>query len=263
MSALTKFLLDGMDWSFSRVRSYEQCPKQFDKVYMKAGPKAGNAFAEWGSWCHELLERYYKGELEIWELSSAYYNGYAEHVRCSFPLFNKKVDMDERYFVAGAKYFENFEDVFGGCEVVAVEQQVRLEIAGRPFIGYIDLVLRDKDGSYIICDHKSKSKFKSKTELTAYLRQLYLYSIYVKDRYGVYPKWLVFNMFRAHTVVRKPFKREALQEAIQWFMTTIDRIYEDETYAASPDQFYCDNLCDVRESCVYSKEYEGGDDDAG
>lgn len=258
MTTSNTFLLDSMEWSFSRVKSYEQCPKQFKMTYMDSASKTNNAFAEWGSWCHELLEKFYKGELAIWELSTAYYNGYAEHVRCSFPKFNKKIDMDERYFIAGEEYFENFEDIFDDCEVVAVEQAINLKIAGRPFIGSIDLILKDKNGNYIICDHKSKANFKSKYELAAYLRQLYLYSLYIKETYGVYPTMLIFNMFRAKKVVKQRFRIDGLKESVEWFKRVIDSIYADMEFAEKPDKFYCDNLCDVRELCPQSKEY-GGD----
>ena len=71
--------------------------------------------------------------------------------------------------------------------MVATEEKVETQIEVYNFVGYIDLILRDSDGYHIV-DHKSKSGFKSISERNAYLRQLYLYSIYVKEKYGEFPR---------------------------------------------------------------------------
>lgn len=255
-----KFFLDGMRWSFSRVTAYEQCPKQFKLIYIDCEQKLSGAFSEWGSWCHELLEGFYKKKIPIWELGRRYLEGYPTHVFCSFPRFNAKIDLDQKYFDRGEEFFENFEDPFEEYEIVGVEKEINLSIDGNEFIGYIDLILRDKNRNYIIVDHKSKSAFKNKEEKEVYLRQLYLYAIYIEQQYGVYPKWLVFDMFRSGKLVWERFSKEKLKKAVKWFSSTINLIYQDEVFSAKPEKFFCDYLCDVRENCQYSKDYEGGGD---
>lgn len=255
-----KFILDGMTWSFSRVTSYEQCPLQFKWVYVDCYSKLNGAFAEWGSWCHELLEGFYTGTIPIWELGARYLSGYPSHVLCAFPNFNPKIDLDQRYFDRGEEYFQNFENPFEKYEVVGVEEKVKLTIGGKKFIGFIDLILKDRYGNYILVDHKSKSSFKNKEEKEKYLRQLYLYALYIKEQYGVYPKWLVFNMFRAGKFVWERFSEHKADNAARWLTETIQSIYADEEFKATPDHFFCDYLCDVREHCKHSKEYDGGGD---
>lgn len=252
------FILDGMTWSFSRVTAYEQCPKQFKLVYIDCLDKLSGAFAEWGSWCHELLEGFYKGNIPVWDLGAQYIAGYPQHVLCAFPRFNYKVDLDQKYFDRGEEYFQNFEDIFSEYEVVGVEEEISLTINGRDFIGYIDLILKDKQGNYILVDHKSKSSFKNKEEKEKYLTQLYLYSEYIKQRFGVYPKWLIFNMFRSGKIVRERFSIEKNRLAVKWLTDTIDKIYCDREFQAKPERFFCDYLCDVREHCAYSNDYDGG-----
>ena len=58
------------------------------------------------------------------------------------------------------------------------------------------MILQDKSGEFVVWDWKSKAGFKNETEQKAYARQLYGYSLYVKEKYGHYPKKLCFGMFR-------------------------------------------------------------------
>lgn len=265
------FILDGMRWSFSSVNCYSNCPKCFELSYLEPVPKVNNAFAEWGSFCHSILERYYKGEVELFELSDIYEREYENHVKAKFPA-NAYADLNQSYYAAGKKYFDFFEGDYPIYDVLGVEQKIELQINGKNFIGYIDLVVKSADG-IIICDHKSKSKFTSKREKDEYLRQLYLYSIWVKQKYGEYPKWLVFNMFRSEGLVWTEFDETKLAEAIAWFDETVNQIYQDDTFKDKistaykgkkkplkdfkKDDYFCNNLCSVRRYCNRSKSYKG------
>ena len=55
--------LDAMVWSYSRVKSYFECPRMFYLTYLDEGDQLESAFAQWGSLCHELLDRFARGEL--------------------------------------------------------------------------------------------------------------------------------------------------------------------------------------------------------
>ncbi|MPM14176.1 hypothetical protein SDC9_60536 [bioreactor metagenome] len=250
------FVLDGIRWSYSSVNSYHQCPRQFKLSYIDALPRVDNAFSDWGSFMHYLLEQYFKGKLEFFELSQLYVRDYKKNIKCTFPP-NKYVNLNESYYNKGKEYLDNFDGDFDDCEVLAVEQKVKLDINGRPFVGVIDLVLKKPDGSICITDHKSKSKMKNKTELTEYLRQLYLYSLWVKRQYGEYPSELIFNMFRAGNKIVHSFVEDELNAAVEWFTATIDSIYRDTEFVAKSDSFFCNHLCGVRHHCSYSDDYDG------
>ena len=124
----------------------------FYLTYITKKFKIQNAFSQWGSFGHSILEKYYKGELELFELSEIYEDGYDENVNLKFPD-NVYVDLNETYRAAGKKYFDNFEDDFSDYEVIGVEQKIEVTIGKYKFIGYIDLILKDDKG-YYICDHK-------------------------------------------------------------------------------------------------------------
>lgn len=262
-------VLNKIIWSYSSVNSYDNCPKCFKLERIDRVSKIQNAFAEWGSFMHSILEAYFKDEADLFDLLELYEKGYTKNVTHQFP-YNRYADLGERYYNAGIAYFNNFNGLSKNYEVLEVECQTPMEIGGRPFIGFIDLVLRDKrDGSLQIVDHKSKSGFKSDAELAQYLRQLYLYAEYVRIQYGDYPKCLFFNMVRAGKVIKTEFDQRELQKSIDWFNRTIEKIYADEkfedkiaieydhkfkdinTYKPGND-FFCANLCGAREHCSRS-----------
>lgn len=229
------FILDGMRWSYSSVNTYNTCPQAFRLGYLDALPRVGNAFSDWGTFLHSLMERYFRGELEFFELSQVYVDTYKDNVVCAFPP-NKYCDLSQRYYDAGKAYLDRFDGLFNDCEIVAVEERVKLNIDGRPFVGVIDLVVKDGD-DYIVVDHKSKSALKTQKEKAEYARQLYLYAIYVKEKYGKWPTKLVFHMVRAGgELVEIPFVEADAEAAKQWFLSTIDAIYADETFMSKPNR---------------------------
>ena len=151
MDSPYKDKLDNRRWSFSSVNCYNTCPKAFYLTYLTEQPKQDNAFAQWGTFGHSLLERYYRGELELWDLGEKYREEYDTEVTEEFPYH-----MADSYYHSGEEYFDNFQGDFEGCQILGVEQYVELDIRGYTYIGYIDLLVKDDKG-YIICDHKSKA----------------------------------------------------------------------------------------------------------
>lgn len=230
------FILDGMRWSFSSVNTYHTCPQAFRLGYLDALSREDNAFSDWGSFLHAILERYFKGELEFFELSQVYEGGYQEHVTHPFPP-NAFCDLAERYYQAGKDYLDRFDGLFPGCTVLGVEQKVFLKLEGRPFVGVIDLLLETPEHEIWIVDHKSKSKFKTQQEQAEYARQLYLYAYHVYERYQHWPKKLIFHMIRSGgALIEIPFHQPDAEAARAWFLSTIDAIYADSVFESEPNR---------------------------
>ncbi|MBO5969866.1 MAG: PD-(D/E)XK nuclease family protein [Clostridia bacterium] len=261
------FILDGMRFSFSSVSAYNTCPRMFRYTYLDGDKqRENNAFSDFGSFCHSILEQYYKGELELFDLSLLYTDRYDDNIVSPFPP-SRNNSMAENYYEAGKRYFDSFKDPWEGYTVLGVEEKFTLSIKGIQFTGIIDLILQNPETKEIfIVDHKSKSKFKDNWELTEYLRQLYLYSIHVKEKYGKYPAKLIFNMFRIGEIVETAFDEKALEQAVWWFDETVKTIYRDEKYPLKPKgktktgkpidrDFFCDHICSVRKYCSRSLSY--------
>ena len=233
-------------WSFSSVKSFEQCPYSFYLHYVEGEQESPNAFAQAGGYIHDLLEKAYKKELYEFELADEFETHYAEKVSERFPFYN----MARSYYETSLEYLRTFE-IDDNYEVVGVEKEIRCEIGGYKFIGYIDLLLRDKaDGRLIIVDHKSKSAFK-KGEKEQYLSQLYLYSKKVYEEYGEYPKELWFNLYRAQKIVKSEFKAGDYTAALDWFKVAVDMILQEQEWECKPDSWFCENLCGFT-NCIYN-----------
>ena len=69
-----------------------------------------------------------------------------------------------------------------GAKAAAIQLPIGAE---SEFNGIIDLVYEDEQGRLIVHDYKSKSSFKNKAEQKKYARQLYLYSLHIKEKYGI------------------------------------------------------------------------------
>jgi len=165
-----------------------------------------------------------------------------------FPDSKHCPNMREMYYNQGLEYLSNFPG-YADRKILEVEAQFEHDIDNWTFNGIIDLVFEDKDGRLVIQDYKSKSAFKSKREQAEYARQLYLYSLHTKDKYGRYPDILRFLMFRKNTIVDIPFDIKQFNEAVTWAKDTVREIRSCWDFSPSCQLFFSRNLCNHREYC--------------
>ena len=247
-----------MKWSFSRLSLYRTCAYAWFCQYILREDKQSNFYSEYGTFVHELLAEFYKGNITRDELLIYYITDFNSKVTSVIP--SKTFDtMREKYYESGLKYIETFEP-FQFKEILGIEEEVHFKIDEYDFIGYIDMHgLRDDDEIEII-DNKSKdlkprSKRKAPTktdnELDIYLIQLYLYCIPIYDKYGKYPKYLTFNCFKSGVVITEPFDIEKFEEAKDWAIRTIKKIEKQENWNPHLDFYFCNNLCNARSDCEY------------
>lgn len=237
----------GSNWSFSRISTYDTCPYEFYLVYKQGAESEQNVFAQYGSYVHSILEKYYNDELTEFDLSDYYREHYKEEVNLTFPKFIN----GDKYFADAYAYLSNITSVKDKYNILGVEKFIKTKINGYNFNGIIDLLLEDKETKdLVVYDHKSKGEFKSKKELANYARQLYLYSHWVKETYGKFPTLLIFNLFRKGEEIVIPFKEEDYNATLEWFTSKIEEINLTEEYSAKKkSDFYCKNLCGVRNLC--------------
>lgn len=248
-----KPVIKDMVWSFSRVSSYEDCPHRWFLRYIKQYKEKDKFYASYGSFMHKLIERYYKGDLKKEDLFSEFLINFSKRVKGERP----KEETVKKYIEQASEYFKNFTPL--PFQPVAIEDKVCFEIDGIPFVGFIDF-LGEEDGEYIIVDNKSrdlkprsnrqKPTVKDK-ELDEMLKQLYLYSEAVYQKYGKHPKELCFNCFRTGVLIREPFVMEHCQNTIKWVKKKIEEIYEDSDFLPNQNFFSCKYICGVSDECIY------------
>ena len=255
------FLLDTMTWSFSRLNSFYNCPYEWKLRYIDCNKSENGFFGEYGSLIHKILEKYEKGELSLFELNDYYEEHFSENVPHDAPP-NKYVDIKQSYYEKGLDYFNNIDLDLDKYEVLGVEKEVRFQIAGKDFVGYIDLLLKEKEtGKIIILDHKSASikilkngkVSKSDQEhVREFIRQLCLYAIPIIEEYGHVDE-LWWNLFKDKNWLKMPFNKEDYDEAIQWAEDTLKLIEaEKEWLPNNSSSYYCNYLCGQRNNaCEY------------
>ena len=256
-------------YSFSKLSTIHQCPYSYDLYYNQKIEGKSNGMAQCGSLVHSILERYFKEELLQFELADTFLNEFDEKVPngvyITFPNGFKK-DMTDKYKEQCVDFLSNFDEI-EGLDVIGIEENFNLltKIKDKSIIlnGFIDIIAKDKDENFYIIDWKSKSKFKNKKEIKEYARQLYLYSIYIKYKYGKMPKEIWFYQFRIGHIEKIVFNEEDFNEALEWTYNTVEKIENEQFFLPinfskfntptelNDAKFFCSNLCDYSDICDY------------
>ena len=254
------FIVDTMRWSFSRLNSYYNCPYGWNLQYIECVESESNFFSQYGKFMHEILEKYAKNELNLFELSQYYEDNYNKEITLEAP-YNKYTDIRDSYYNKGLDYLNNIDFILDNYEILGIEKEIKFNIGKYEMIGYIDLLLRNKRGNIVIVDHKSanikilKSGKISKTDLKnveGFKRQLYLYSVGVHNEYGEFPKFLRWNLFNNQAWLYIKFNKNKYKKALKWAYKTIKLIEDEVMWLPNPNYYFCHNLCGFRnKACPY------------
>ena len=270
-------LEDNHVYSYSQLTSFDECKYGFYlRKIEKVEEETSNAFAERGSLIHDLLDMWAKKILTKEEMLQEYERRYADEVVTGWPRIPASKGYAKKAYETGIQFLKNFDE-FEGYEVLSAEEKFQLDLPlsngeTRPFVGVIDMILREnKSGDLIICDHKSKSLKAFKQKENEMYRQQLLYATYVKKKYGKCPDALMFFLFNENGV--RPFRLYSEQdynEAIDWATKQILGIESctvlDWLQCKEKGDYYCWNLCSNRGTCpngiepsrkYKNEEYEG------
>jgi len=225
----------------------------FRLQHLEHATQTDNAFAEYGTLCHNLLDEWANGALPAADLVGEYKERYNLAVTRPFPPFPR--DMPQKYYDAGLNYFASFAGFGAENEILSAEEKFQLRIGAHHFAGIADLILRNRDtGAITIIDHKSKSMASMKKDMGTFRKQLYTYVAHVKEKYGEYPALLRFNMFRDGVFIDEPFSKQAYDETMRWIADTIDLILLEDEWLVSSSPYFCQFVCGVRHSCPVGEE---------
>ena len=238
-------------YSYSKLTSFNTCKFGYYKRYIEHQRGIGNCFSSYGTLLHSILERYGKGKLSIENLVDTYEWEFNTSIPERFPKTKYCPDMRKLYYTQGLDFLRNFKG-YSNIDILDVETEFDIPLYDWIFTGVIDFVFIDKKTNELILrDWKSKSSFKNKKEEAEYRRQLYLYCIYIKDRYGRYPDKMQFYLLRKNKIVEVRFNEEDLLEAVNWANNTVKEIQQCWSYPPSPDNFFCNQLCNHRFECPH------------
>ena len=255
-------LIRDMTWSYSRVKTFEDCKHKWYLKYILFPNHRGKDlfFASYGTLMHELLASYNKGEKTADQIRTEYIKDFKTKVRAKPP----SRAVFENYFTDGLEYLKALRP--SGNKILSVENKAEFSINSIPFVGYIDLVEEQDGGIILLIDNKSKvlkprSSGKKPTkgdgELDIFLQQLYLYSYYIFVEYGQFPEKLCFNCFRKNLFIEEPFDKKAYECTIDWFLNKIEEITAEVAFRPSAEYFKCNHICEMQEYCDYYRLLKG------
>lgn len=250
---LSPLILDGMTWSYSRVKCYSDCPYRWYLKYIAEVPSKPMFYSSYGSFMHKLLEQYYSGKISAEEMKIKYLFDFKENVRGDRP----SAETVSKYIEQGLQFIEQIQPL--PFKLLNTENRFELELGGIRTVGFIDLV-GELNGDLIIVDHKSREMKPRSTrqkptakdaELDDMLRQLYLYAGAIRELYGKFPKLLCFNCFRNGFFIEELFREERYHEALDWMHRNIRDIQREDKFPPTIDYFVCRWICDVKDECCY------------
>lgn len=253
--------INKMTFSFSRLNLFCQCKYAWYKKYIEQTTGIGSYYTENGSLMHKIGELLAKHELPLQDAPTYYIDHYED-----ICYQTKQSTMDNTFDKCLDFLCETDGIDENKYEILGVEKEVHFKIGKYDFVGYIDLLLRNKETQeIIICDYKSASHFLKKNgevlksaekQFSEYSKQMYLYSKPIFEEYGVFPSkicWIHFKDSGALTVI--DFNEDKYAMSLQWAEDVIRRMKKETEFGACTDWFYCKNLCDFREDdCEYLEE---------
>jgi len=254
-------------YSYSRLKAFKQCPYCYWLHYLNRSMKdkeQGHGVSEFGTLCHEVLEKYGRGELAEWELLDEYKELYPQIVVDDSVLWMSEdftKDMGPKYYEDGEKFFTGF----GGFDFNFVEVELPFEVQYHDFLlnGRIDCIAEDYNEKKLLIDYKSKGNWKNKAERLEYEKQLYIYAYALKKIHGYYPDKMAFFHFRTNKWTWTNFDEVKLDLTLKWAEKTVKEIEAAKTYPAivktneGKFDFYCWNFCPYRDCCKYKMEMQG------
>jgi putative RecB family exonuclease len=232
-------------YSYSRLKCFENCPKQFHFRYVLKIPQETESIEAFvGKRVHEVLERLYRfvAESQIPSLPKV--------VARYEQLWDDEYDPDRVRIVRegtplsfyrqlGARCLETYyrrNYPFDADRTLGIEERVEFDLDGddaaRPpnatgayrMQGFIDRVSRARDGALEIHDYKTGNYVPSQKQLDAE-PQLALYQIGVGNRYGTSRGVRLVWHYVARGIVRQSSRSaEELKAVRQATIASIDRV---------------------------------------
>lgn len=259
-------LLDNMTWSFSRLHSWEQCPYLFYLKYIEKREGESNYFASNGKCMHEVFEAIFKNKITLNECTTFYADNY--ELICEKA---KQSTMDSTYEKC-MDYLCTIQEInLEKYEIIGVELKLDFKIGKYKFVGYADLVIKNKDsGEIILVDHKQATHFMKKNgtplknqleNFLAYRNQMYIYCKGLKECLNINVDKIVWHHFKDNgelTVI--PFVEEEYERTMKWVIETIGKIKKDNAFINKSSYLMCSCLCDYRNDCEYQENNEWSDE---
>lgn len=255
------FIIDNIRFSYSSSSTYQTCPYSFKLSYIDAMPRTNNFYAEYGTLIHETMEKYFRDELEMFELSDYFKDNFDTSVVTPPPPVPE--GMKEKYRLQGQAFFDYFYFDKNEYDVLLVEGKFELDLDGIKFVTKPDLVLHNKKSNEnILVDYKTSDPFKidkrngkekiDMAKMESYYKQMYLYTYALRTQMGINIDKITLWFPRPNRTHSISWDARKEKDTLDWVINIINQIKNEEEFPFNnSNSYFCSNLCGVREFCEY------------
>ena len=181
-------------YSHSRLQNFNQCKRGYYYTYVDKKPQKTGIYSLLGTACHSSLENLYDGTDKKLD-KSIFDNEFAKAELFGIEFPKSKYDIKGGY----KKDIDSFYNVYKKNETdgkFISELGFILKIDDEHYeIGYIDLLILNKDGTCDIRDFKTSSTFDAKHTIEAG-RQLVLYKMAIEQLYNIKVNTVAWEMLK-------------------------------------------------------------------
>lgn len=216
-------------FSFSRVKTYFQCPARYRFRYLQGRREAFRSVESvLGQAVHDVLEWLYAERMRSADpapeaarerLAAAWSERWGDDVAVV-----RLADAAEGYLAFGREMVERFyRDVFSrdDSETLALEQRVSLPLGdGMTFTGFADRVGRTRSGRLFVVDYKTSSREGDPSDFSEGL-QAPLYAACTMERHGAEEALAGYHYLRLGSTRWQPVSRARGRELVVRFHSLV------------------------------------------
>ena len=253
------FELDHLTFSFSSLSAYHTCKYSFKLQYIDVEPRQQNFFGEYGSFIHKIMEFYWQGELPKEEMANYFEAVYNDIMKTPPPSFPE--GMEEKYYNDALEFLRNFPYDRDDYDVIATEGKYNTEYKGISIVVRPDLILRDKrTGEIVMLDFKTSKPVKGKKQawdeakIAEYVKQTLLYAHFYQVVTGMKVNRIKLLFVRLNREYVVEVTEESIQPVLEWLEKTVQLIKWEDDFEPTVDNYFCSQICSVRDACKYWRE---------
>ncbi len=237
-------LFDPCEISYSKVKSYKDCPELYRYIYMEQKRPPINAAAALGVSVHKALEAYHSRSGDLCDLMACYdehwQSGGFENAQQQLEYYNKGRDMLERYWAI---------DCERESKIVCVEKKFEFLFGKFKVRGTIDRIDKRADGRLEIIEYKTGAEVKSAAAAAENL-QTAMYGLGMKMGLGLTPGLVTFWFLSQGKRVTAPYSQAGEESALNEIASAGEKFLGKEF---PPDVNHCP-YCSLKKTCRFSIE---------
>ena len=242
--------------SVSKVKTFKDCAAKYRYTYIEKLPRKEWDFHVFGTYCHEILEKFHQEKLDGNGASNSNLMKIAtDH---SLEIYGNKLDLNQRaesediikqYMTRLEEHCENDTTP----EVLSVEKSFYIYIDGKVLLnGFIDKVQRDHDVILHVADYKT-TKNKKYVKNDFMQLKTYAYVMCLEDPTIEVVRTSYVMLRHNCTLIEKEFSRKDIMRMEGVFLDYADKIGEENLYRPTPNSLCA--FCDHITSCKAGREF--------